>query len=307
MGGETCNPSSYSGCVNALMVMERFHWSYLNIGYHRTVLNDWEDRGCMDEVKKRLGYRFVLDQGTFSSEGKPGGCFSIDLTINNYGWASTYNPRDVELILINTSGPEKYWVKLPDNPQFWFPNETIRINHEIRLPNNMAEGTYQVYLNLPDPEYELFDRPEYSIRVANAGTWEAATGYNNLNTQLMVSTAAPNTQCEGNLAFLPFPRVPRFDQLSNIETTTTDRFQLIYPNPASIHQTLISEFNADRQEKARLVITSITGQVVDYQDISVIPGLNRITFRSQNQIRPGMYILSIEGNQRYLLQRVSFQ
>jgi hypothetical protein len=66
MGGETCNPSSYSGCVNALMVMERFHWSYLNIGYHRTVLNDWEDRGCMDEVKKRLGYRFVLDQATFS-------------------------------------------------------------------------------------------------------------------------------------------------------------------------------------------------------------------------------------------------
>ncbi|MFO7617810.1 MAG: DUF4832 domain-containing protein [Bacteroidales bacterium] len=307
MGGETCNPSDYSGCINAIIEMERFHWSYLNSGYHSTVLNNWKQHGCYDEVNKRLGYRFVLNQGTFTSTAKPGGCFTINLNLNNYGFAAPYNPRDVELILVNTAGSEKYWVRLPDNPQFWLPNQTIQINREIRLPQDMAEGTYKVYLNLPDPEFELFSRPEYSIRIANAGTWEASTGYNNLRTELTISNSAADSGCADDLAFLPFPRVARFEKLSSVEPVTTDRFQLIYPNPASVNQSLVAEFNSDRQEKARLVITSLTGQVVDYQDISVMPGHNRVSFRSTGQITPGMYILSIEGNSRYLLQKVSFQ
>ena len=45
----------------------------------------------------------------------------------------------------------------------------------------MPRGTYALLLNLPDPQASLRNRPEYSIQMANTTTWEAATGFNNLN------------------------------------------------------------------------------------------------------------------------------
>ncbi|MGN1247698.1 MAG: DUF4874 domain-containing protein, partial [Paludibacteraceae bacterium] len=62
MGGETCGECYYSTGENAIAQMERFHWTYLNRSYHSGVLNSWITSGHMDEVKRRLGYRLVLDK-----------------------------------------------------------------------------------------------------------------------------------------------------------------------------------------------------------------------------------------------------
>ena len=48
----------------------------------------------------------------------------------------------------------------------------------------MPAGQYQLLLELPDPL--LANRPEYSIRLANEGTWDAVTGLNNLNATITV-------------------------------------------------------------------------------------------------------------------------
>jgi hypothetical protein len=37
-----------------------------------------------------------------------------------------------------------------------------------------------MYLNLPDPKPTLHDNPKFSIRLANSGIWNEATGYNKL-------------------------------------------------------------------------------------------------------------------------------
>jgi hypothetical protein len=54
------------------------------------------------------------------------------------------------------------------------------------LPTGMATGTYDLLLNLPDASPSISTRPEYSIQMANTGTWEATTGYNNLNTSIQI-------------------------------------------------------------------------------------------------------------------------
>ena len=41
----------------------------------------------------------------------------------------------------------------------------------------LIPGRYDVLLALPDPAPTLRDRREYAIRVANAGTWDAACGW----------------------------------------------------------------------------------------------------------------------------------
>jgi hypothetical protein len=307
MGGETCNPSTYSECVNALTEFERFHWSYLNKSYHMTVLNGWVTAGCMDDVKRKLGYRFVLEKGTYTAEARPGGCFNAKIELTNQGWAAPYNPRDMEILLIKSDGSEKYWVRLADNPQDWSPKRNMTMDRLIAIPENISEGTYKVYLNLPDPEPDLFNRPEYAIRLANEGTWDALSGYNDLKTNLVISNSAPVTNCDSGFKFAPFPRVPHLEKYTAIHETPYGTPVKLYPNPVSINQNLVAEFDADRMEEVRLEITSLTGQVVESKALSVSPGYNQITFPFSTKITPGFYVLTIQGSNRYMVKKLSVQ
>jgi hypothetical protein len=182
MGGETCNYAPpRSDCPTALSEMAKFHWSYLNMGYNQTVLNAWQSQGCYSQVQQKLGYRFVLQNGAYSSSAKPGGAFQVNLTLQNQGWAAPYNSRDVELVLRNTATGALYRFKLNTDPRLWLPGQNVTVSQTLTLPADMVKGNYAVLLNLPDPMTSLRARPEYAIQLANANTWEASTGFNNLN------------------------------------------------------------------------------------------------------------------------------
>ncbi|MCC2974048.1 DUF4832 domain-containing protein, partial [Massilia sp. IC2-476] len=181
-GGETCAYNApRSACPSALTEMGRFHWSYLNLDYNTTVLNNWKSQGCFTEVDKKLGYRFVMQKGSFSSTAKPGGSFVVNLTLQNQGWAAPFNSRDVELVFRNTATNALYRVKLATDPRLWLANQTVTINQTVTLPADMPKGSYALLLNLPDPQASLRSRPEYAIQMANTSTWEASTGFNKLN------------------------------------------------------------------------------------------------------------------------------
>jgi hypothetical protein len=181
-GGETCAYAPpRSDCPTAVSEMARFHWSYLNLDYNQTVLNNWKTQGCFTQVEQKLGYRFVMKSGAFPGSAKPGGAFTVNLTVHNQGWAAPYNKRDVELVFRNTATGALYRVKLATDPRMWLSNQTITINQTVMLPADMPKGTYALLLNLPDPQASLRARPEYAIQMANTGTWEPATGFNKLN------------------------------------------------------------------------------------------------------------------------------
>jgi hypothetical protein len=56
----------------------------------------------------------------------------------------------------------------------------------------LPAGTYQLFLWMPDPASAVRDRPEYAIRLANEGTWDAETGYNDLGHTVVVGASASN-------------------------------------------------------------------------------------------------------------------
>jgi hypothetical protein len=201
MGGETCSPSAFSTCATALQEMARMHWSFLNNDYNATVLDSWVSGGCMDDARRRLGYRFELLAGAFTDSVKPGGSFSLSLALMNRGWAAPFNARRVEVMLRSLSDPHVYFVLLPDDPRFWFPGDTIRVSAFIGVPASIPKGKYQVCLNLPDPSPSIRYRPEYSIRLANAGLWQPTTGYNSLQDTLAISGAAAGTPSADTLTF----------------------------------------------------------------------------------------------------------
>ncbi|MGH3144348.1 MAG: DUF4832 domain-containing protein, partial [Rubrobacter sp.] len=185
--GETCNFNPpRSDCPDALEDLERMRWSSINAGYQPRVLQGWREQGCMPQVKRRLGYRFRLTRAVVPESVAAGSVLQISLTVKNDGFATPYNPRDAEIILRNRRTGEEASLPINQDPRLWFPGPARTIPVKPRVPADLNPGTYDAFLNLPDPAPRLEARPAYSIRLANEGLWEPATGYNRLKAAVRV-------------------------------------------------------------------------------------------------------------------------
>lgn len=195
VGGETCqyNPPR-TDCPNALAELEMLHWSFINNGYRPEVLNGWKTGGCWDEIRRRLGYRFVLSKLNVSPQVSPGGTMPFHLELKNEGFASPYNQRSVFLVLKKNSGGNQKVIPLESaDPRWWMPGQTTNVDAQVPIPGDLPEGTYSLYLWLPDASPSLRNRPEYAIRLANQNVWQSTTGYNLLYNNLQVTDSPIST------------------------------------------------------------------------------------------------------------------
>lgn len=210
-GGELCLFEDYDDtnqqqqCPNALNELARMRWSALNFnpsdGWE--IIQGWGKQGCLEEIKRRLGYRFRMIKSLIPSSVKPGGTFSMSFEIANDGFASPYNPRKLEIILRHLQTQEKYYLPVKEDARMWMPETTKTVNIVGGVPANMPEGEYQVLLNLPDPAPSLYQRPEYSIRLANQDIWEDSTGYNSLLKSVIVDSSAEGVDYSGDQLLKP--------------------------------------------------------------------------------------------------------
>ena len=178
MGGETCGLSDYCKCRQSIEDCEDFHWTYMNSGYNADVLNRWESDGCMNEVKRRLGYRLSL-KDVATSKASAGKALRVRFNIKNSGFAAPGNPRHIELVLVDGNGKKTLYEFKDVDVRYWFANETVTVDKLIDLPKD-ASGNCTLYLNMPDPKATLHDNPLFSIRLANDGVWNEKTGYNKI-------------------------------------------------------------------------------------------------------------------------------
>lgn len=186
MGGETCNPNPpRSQCPTALHELAQFHYNYLNNDYIADVLNSWTSGGCMPEVRRRLGHRLALTQGTYPPTATSGGSLGIQFTVQNLGWAAPFNPRGLNLVLRNTATGAVHLRPLSADPRRWAAGTTTTVSQSVSLAGVPA-GSYRLLLSLPDPQARIANRPEYAIRLANAGMWESSTGYNDLQSTVNI-------------------------------------------------------------------------------------------------------------------------
>ncbi len=215
IGGETCavySPTDDCASVggNADTDMAFSHYSFLNEDYNVNVNNLWPVHGCIENIKRQLGYRLELTSGVFRTEAQPGQTVPITLNFQNVGFASPYNPRGLELVLRNTGTGQKFFAELSRDTDVrrWLPGSNCVVNAQISLPANMPMGSYEYLLNLPDSAPSLYANPAYSIRLANSNAvssagavldnvWEAATGYHHLGQILTVNATATNASPAG--------------------------------------------------------------------------------------------------------------
>jgi len=200
-GGETCpgGPhgedvySPYNDCIseggNAENYLKRFHTSFLNTSWSGAVNGDWNNK-CIEDIKRRLGYRFVLKKGIFPTKIKNDKPIKIRLEIINEGYASTYNYRFAELVLRSKNSKKVYRKRLDCDTRYWFSDEVQVLDLEFEWPETLPAGEYELFLNLPDASPSLYERPEYAIRLASTyecePVWDATTGWNLLVPKIQV-------------------------------------------------------------------------------------------------------------------------
>lgn len=187
MGGETCAVyPPRTDCDAAIAALAGHHWSYLNRDYQRAVIDEWSTQGCESEIRQRLGYRLVATWISHTDAVEPGGLLEVDVEIENLGFAAPFNERPVYLVLTGPDGRRHTTLLADVDPRRWAAGETAMVVARLEVPSDLEPGDYSLALWLPDSDERLAADPRYAIRLANADTWEAATGDNVLSRALVV-------------------------------------------------------------------------------------------------------------------------
>lgn len=191
VGGETCDNtfSPQNDCAPAGYAeteMRAMHYSYLNASYNMDVVNDWEKGGCMENIKRNLGYRFVLREASMPSKATKGKTVSFTIQLENQGYASPFNQRPAQIVLRNKQTGKNYFITTKADVRFWFSGK-ITWQELFQIPMSLPVGAYAVFINLPDAAASLSAKPAYSIRFANDSVWEARTGFNALHHTITIS------------------------------------------------------------------------------------------------------------------------
>lgn len=200
MGGETClgtwdngyekTYTDYNNGEKSAAEMELLHYDYLNCDYSPFVLNRWrteykDGMSYYDIIARRLGYRYQLVSGSYSSTVKQGEKLTVNLNIANRGYSTLYNKRVANIVLVGEG--RTYRLPLSSDPRLWSAGRTTTVSEQLPLPSGIVDGTYHLYLELPDMYASLATNPAFSVRMANADIWDAATGLNDLQADVTIS------------------------------------------------------------------------------------------------------------------------
>jgi hypothetical protein len=174
-GGETCRPQpgwTRTQCADASAELRAFHASFLNGSFYRPTLDGWKRQGCYDEIARTLGYRLELEHGDWPEQVSAGGALRVSLHVTNRGMAPLMNARPLYIVL--DDGAHAFAAELATDARPLFPpGETTPVDARLALPDGAPPGAYDLYLWLPDAAPALAARAEYSVRLANRGTWRA--------------------------------------------------------------------------------------------------------------------------------------
>ncbi|WP_119068524.1 DUF4832 domain-containing protein [Rubrobacter indicoceani] len=210
--------SGYVFRTDPIAEFERMHWDSMNNCWYEAerdgVYAHWRRTGAYNEIGNRLGYRFALLGASVTGKAARGGPITLTFDVENSGFSSPYNPRPVEVVLRRTTDGREFRLRQNNaDPRRWKSGASRRVVLSGRVPKGMTNATYKVLLNFPDPEPKLYGRSEYSIRLANEGVWENATGFNDLGLLVRVSGSVKTTRRTASQipAFEAVARQPRSD------------------------------------------------------------------------------------------------
>ncbi len=177
---QNCIPEMYkthlsyiNGNIFQLYKKYKFGKKYDVEGYDNSA---YYGKSVFDFIRDHLGYRFVLKKSKLTPTVERGGVFTASYTLVNNGFANPVKKFKSEILF------EKDGVVLPvevdTDPTVWYSGKTVTENIGVDLPDSMASGRWNVRIKFSYGNTELSQYSMRSVRFANKGVWEGATGSN---------------------------------------------------------------------------------------------------------------------------------
>ncbi|SDW85045.1 DUF4832 domain-containing protein [Paenibacillus sp. CF384] len=156
--------SSVSNTNNVIDWIMKTHTSSLGWISDYTATNPAVEVGAT-AMQKVLGYRFVLNQATFTSNVAPGGTMNVSFQVTNKGSSPFYYNWPVEANLLKSDGTVAWKGVFQGDIRTWLPgsdwNSVTRaynqaptvntVNGAFKIPTTLANGTYTLTLSILDP------------------------------------------------------------------------------------------------------------------------------------------------------------
>lgn len=202
VSGETCNVGGLNTYNDCSQVMGGGDADVVTLGVDFLYRKFWADMyskwinepspegGCYNDFSRRMGYRLVLNSATLPVEVAASGAMQVALNLTNRGFGKVYNRRPIDLVLVGSGGP--FTVRLTADARLDLPlaGQTVDAVYNVTAPAGLVAGaSYDAYLRLPDPDplaNGLASDDRYTIRLANTGLWDGATGRHNLSASVGV-------------------------------------------------------------------------------------------------------------------------
>lgn len=102
-------------------------------------------------MQKELGYRFVINQVTFSSRAIQGGPLNVSFIVSNVGSAPFYYNWPVEVGLLDDDHLPVWNDRFNTDITQWLPGESYNITGTFTIPADLANGAYTLAFAVLDP------------------------------------------------------------------------------------------------------------------------------------------------------------
>ena len=96
MDGETCElpPKTSYECKDMKMYFQKYQFDSHNISNWSGAIDRWKRGGCLEEIGKKLGYRFVLKNSKYVDG-------YVYFKVKNVGWGKSFKSRKVSIKVNN--------------------------------------------------------------------------------------------------------------------------------------------------------------------------------------------------------------
>ena len=176
---------------NSIKEMYKTHLSYINGNifnlYNDYIFSKEYDVENVDNsayygqtvfkfIRDHLGYRLVLRNAEIQKEVVQGEIFEAKLIIENTGFANPIIGMNSELIMEKNG----YYMttKLDVDPTEFYSCNKKNINLKIKIPGEIEEGLWNIFLKLYIGNNDLNNYDMRSVKFANDGIYESSLGAN---------------------------------------------------------------------------------------------------------------------------------
>jgi len=133
-------------------LIDDLHWNHLGVieSINRDDVDLWEEAS---RIQMALGYRFVIEEASYSGRVVQGDPFRLRMTVRNTGSSPFYYRWPLAIALLDSATHRPVWSAVWEDVDIraWMPDSRYDIEGSFTIPEDVPDGRYILSVSILDP------------------------------------------------------------------------------------------------------------------------------------------------------------